>query len=281
VSDSVRDQADGLRRLFRRAAPSTIAFLGGRPRSGTTRVACAFARGLVARGVSVNLVDEHRGETGAASMLNARTRFDLWQVINGDALITQAVVLAGERLRLLPAARLAQQRNPLDAAQQCRLDQCWRTVGEGSDVVVIDASAGSGGRLSPLVARAGALVFVTGADSAAVMGAYLMLKQIVPAHPRLSLGLVVNRAAGGNQAAAIANNLGGLLAEQLGRRLSGFGWLPRINAECEIADHTATAGLEGLDALLPEALRRSSGDAADENCRILSGGAPLTPATAA
>lgn len=281
MPDSIRDQADGLRRLFRRAAPSAIAFVGGRPGSGTTRVACTFARSLVAKGVSVNLVDEHRGETSAASVLNARTRFDLFQVINGDALITQAVVLAGERLRLLPAARLAQQRHPLDVAQQARLDQCWRTAGEGSDVVVIDASAGSGGRLSPLVAKAGALVFVTGPDSAAVMGAYLMLKQIVPTHPRLSLGLVVNRASGGNQAAAIASNLGGLLADQLGRRLSGFGWLPRINAARESADDTATLGLEGLDALLPQALRRSSGAAADESCRILSGGAPLTPATAA
>jgi MinD-like ATPase involved in chromosome partitioning or flagellar assembly len=284
VPESGCDQAEGLRRLFRRTPPSAVAFVGVRTGCGATRVAGAFARRLAARGLSVTLVDEHRGEAGATALLNARARFDLWQVINGDALITQAVVLGMEGLRLVPAARLAQQRNALDAAQQTRLEQCWRVVSETTDLFVIDALLGNGGRLSPLVSKVGALVVVSGTDSAAVMGAYLMLKQIVPAHPHLRLGLVVNPALTVAQAAAIADNLHGLLRDQVGRELTCFGWLPRLpvgHAGAHALVPAATEGLASLDMLLPDGLQHSPDDAMDASCQIPLGRAPLTPVTAA
>lgn len=280
MPDLRSDQADGLRRLFRRAPPG-VAFVGGRTGSGATRIACAFARGLAAGGARVSLVDEHRGEAGAAAVLNARARFDLWQAINGDALITQTVVLAGDRLRLVPAARLAQHRDPLDAPRQARLEQCWRAVSDDADAIVIDALAGSGGRLSPLVAKTASLVLVTGVDSAAVMAAYLVLKQIVLSHPQLRLGLVVNRALDASQAAAIAENLRGLLQDQLGRRLEGVAWLPRVPAWRSGVDAPAPPGLEGLYALLPDSVARRSADTTIVSERNFPGGAPLTPATAA
>ncbi|MCK7498293.1 MAG: hypothetical protein MZW92_52330 [Comamonadaceae bacterium] len=103
----------------------------------------------------MSLVDEHRGEAGAAALLNAQGRFDLWQVINGDALITQAVVAGWSR-----PARWCRRRGWRSSAMACRtqrssaqLDQCWRAVCDGADVVVIDASGGHGGRLSPLRRR--------------------------------------------------------------------------------------------------------------------------------
>jgi flagellar biosynthesis protein FlhG len=260
LADSLRDQADGLRRMFRRAPPPIIAFVGARNGSGATRVTCAYARELAARGLSVCLIDEHRDGGGAAAMLGAHARFDLWQVINGDALITQAMVLAGRGLSILPAARLAQQREALDAAQQARLEQCWRVVCEGCDVVVIDARLGHGGRLSALSGHAEDVVLVSATDSAAVMGAYLVLKQIVLGSPRLRLSLLINRALDGTQAAAIADNLRGLLQGQLGRRLECTGWLPRLpawrrgNVMPEFVPGSL-AGLETLFELLPDALR--------------------------
>lgn len=286
MAETGHDQADGLRRMFRRPPPPVIAFAGGRVGSGATRVACAFAQGLAARGVNVSLIDEHRGEAGAAALLKAQARFDLWQVINGDALITQAVVLAGPGLRVVPAARLAQQRNTLDGAQQARLDQCWRAVCDGGEVVVIDALVGAGGRFSPLAARAGSLVLVTGIDSAAVMGAYLALKQIVLSHPRLSLSLVINRALDGRQAAAIVDNMRGLLRDQLGRQLECFGWLPRIaggsrGAPAQSAVRGPLPGLDALLGLLPPDLQRLARDDEDITNPSLPGGAPLTPVIAA
>ncbi len=272
--------------MFRRPPTPVIAFAGGRSASGATRVACAFAQGLAARGVSVSLIDEHRGESGAAALLKAQGRFDLWQVVNGDVLIIQAVVRAGASLRVVPAARLAQRRDGLGAAQQAQFDQCWRAVCDGSEVVVVDALVGAGGRLSQLAANAGSLVMVTAVDSAAVMGAYLALKQIVLGHPRLTLSLVINRARDERQAAAIVDNMRALLRDQLGRQLQCFGWLPRIPAwrgpsPGQAAMLGPLAGLEALLALLPAELRcRSRGDEGLTN-PILPGGARQTQVTAA
>jgi len=286
LSETGRDQADGLRRMFRRPPTPVIAFAGGRSGSGATRVACAFAQGLAARGVSVSLVDEHRGEAGAAALLNAQGRFDLWQVINGDALMMQAVVRAGAGLRVVPAARLAQQRDGLRAEQQVQFDQCWGAVCDGGEVVVIDALVGTGGRLSPLAAKAGSLVVVTAVDSAAVMGAYLALKQIVLSHPRLALSLVINRARDAGQAAAVADNMRALMLDQLGRQLQCYSWLPRIPAwrrggAGQAAMQGPVADLEALLALLPDELRfRSRGDEGLTNPN-LPGGARQTQVAAA
>lgn len=283
MPDFYRDQADGLRRMFRRA-PAVVAVAGVRPGSGATRVACTLALELAARGVAVTLIDEHRGEANATALLRARARFDLWQAVNGDARVSQTMVWAEENLRVVPAARLAQHPEQLDDARQARLEQCWKVVAAGSDAFVIDARLSEDGRLSPLAARAGQFALVGGSDSAAVMGAYLVLKQIALRHAPPNLGMVINRAADASQAQRIADNLGGLLHAQLGRRLDVFGWLPRVAQWHRGEAMTRNAPpLPGLEALLSRggAPAPHPAELASKKNAIHPGGSPATSMCAA
>lgn len=223
------DQAAGLRRLFRRTAPTVVAVVGGQAASGATRIACALAEELAARGVTATLVDEHRGPRGAGSVLDVRFRYDLWQVVNGDVPLQHAAVAVNDRLRFISAARLAQHREHLDEAQRASLEHCWQRLNAGSEVVVIDASVHAGGKFSPLAAKAGVVAVVTGSGSAAVMGSYLTLKSIAQARRSARLGIIVNRAADAHQAAHIGENMRGLIRQQLGRSMDFFGFAPVVS----------------------------------------------------
>lgn len=92
-----------------------------------------------ARGMAVTLVDEHRGQGSATAILGARARYDLLQAVNGDVPLTQAVVIASEPLRLIPAARLAQRTAGRDAPQHSRLTQSWRSLCSACDLILVDA----------------------------------------------------------------------------------------------------------------------------------------------
>lgn len=220
------DQAAGLRRLFRRTAPTVVAVVGGQAASGATRIACALAEQLAARAMTVTLIDEHRSPRGAASVLDVRFRYDLWQVVNGDVPLQHAAVAVNDRLRFISAARLAQRREQLDEAQRGSLEHCWPRLNAGSEVVVIDASVHAGGKFSPLAAKAGVIAVVTGSGSAAVMGSYLTLKSIAQARRSARLGIIVNRAADAHQAAYIGENMRGLIRQQSGRSMEFFGFAP-------------------------------------------------------
>lgn len=238
------DQAAGLRRLFRRTAPKVVAVVGGQAASGATRIACALAERLAAHGVMATLIDEHRSPRGAASVLDVRFRYDLWQVVNGDVPLQRAAVAVNDRLRFLSAARLAQRRDQLDEVQRSSLEQCWPHLSAGSEVVVIDANIHAGGKLSPLAAKAAVIAVVTGSGSAAVMGSYLTLKSIALALRSARLGVVVNRAADAQQAAYIGENMRGLIRQQLGRSMEFFGFAPVVS---DWREGTMPTGNIGVD----------------------------------
>ena len=60
-----RDQASGLRRLFRKAPVTRIAFAGGAPRGDGTELALACARALRSQGLGPMLIDERTGPGNA------------------------------------------------------------------------------------------------------------------------------------------------------------------------------------------------------------------------
>lgn len=223
------DQAAGLRRLFSRSAPSVVAIVGGHAASGATRIACALAQELAARGMTTTLVDEHRSRRNAASVLGVRFRYDMWQVVNGDVPLARAAVAVSDRLKFISAARLAQNREYLDETQRSNLEHSWNRLNADSEVVVIDACAHAGGKFSPLAAKAGVIAVVTGSGTAAVTGSYLMLKSIAQAQRSVRLGIVVNRSGDAQQAASIGENMRGLFRQQLGRSVEPFGSCPVVS----------------------------------------------------
>jgi flagellar biosynthesis protein FlhG len=255
------DQAAGLRRLFRRSAPTVVAVVGGHAGSGATRIACALAQELAARGMTTTLVDEHRSRRNAASMLGVRFRYDMWQVLNGDVPLARAAVAVNDRLTFMSAARLAQHREHLDEARRGGLESHWKRLNADSEAVVIDASVHADGKFSPLAAKAGVIAVVTGGTSAAVMGSYLMLKSIAQARRAVRLGVVVNRAADARQAASIGDNMRCLIKRQLGRSVELFGFSPVVSEWLAGTMPNGNAGVEFAGLL--SALNVSS---RHENC---------------
>jgi MinD-like ATPase involved in chromosome partitioning or flagellar assembly len=249
LADFADDQAAGLRRMFFHRSDVPVIAFAAAPDAGVSELVCAYAGRLARRGLEVTLVDEHRAGTGAAALLQASTRFDLAQAAAGDVALSQVVVSAGRRLRLVAAARLAQHDGG-DAGLRLRLAQCMRLLTSSADVLLVDAAGGEGGRLSTLAAKAGSLVAVSGSSSTSVTATYLMLRQIAPARPQLRLALAVCPAASERQAVAIFDNMRDLLRRQLGRELQACAWWTAQHRD-EGDDR-----LLALDTLLPPTLRQ-------------------------
>lgn len=220
------DQAAGLRRLFAPRRIPVIAVVGGQGGAGATHVACALAVHLAALRLAVTLIDEHRGERSAATVLGARVRYDLAQAVQGDVRYEQVVSNVADRLQLVTAARLADGGDFSLGGTSSHFADCWNGLLRHSDVVLIDARLHKGGRLSKLADKAGTVVVVATAGSAGVTGSYLRLKAISREHPDAQAGIIVNRAESAAQAAAIHENMDGLARKQHGRGIELFGALP-------------------------------------------------------
>jgi len=257
------DQAAGLRRLFAPRRIPVIAVVGGQGGIGATHVACALAAHLASLGLATTLVDEHRGARCAATVLGARVRYDLAQAAQGDVRHEQAVTIVADRLQLVTAARLA---DVGDISQQGgfgRFAECWNGLMRGSDVILVDAKLNQGRRLSALAEQAGKVAVVAAAGSAGVTGSYLRLKAISQEHPDVGVGIIVNRAESAAQAAAIHENMDGLVRKQHGRGIELFGAFPvapigrrtqYANSEICLLVERLLPGLVGrVTSLFPEA----------------------------
>jgi len=169
-------QGEGLRRMLNRQAPGVFAVCSGKGGVGKSSVAVNLGVAMAERGHNTMLLDADVCLANVDVLLGLQPRFNLADVLAGDADL-DATLLQGPRgLRIVPAASGNFDLTELSALEQAALVNAFAELADPPDLLVVDTAAG----ISPTVARfvaASQQAFVVVCDEpASLTDAYALIK---------------------------------------------------------------------------------------------------------
>ncbi|MEW6314382.1 MAG: MinD/ParA family protein [Pseudomonadota bacterium] len=200
MAEIVRDQAEGLRRMFARSAVRSITLTGGQG-AGKTSVAINLAAAFARRGRRTLLLDEASGAGGSAAYLGLRPQWDLWHVMRGQKKLREVMLAGPAGVMLAPAGKAVA---ALDEVSVAECDAWIATMaGWEGDVVLVDAAGG----VSSLSLAAQETIVVVSAGAEAITEAYATIKAHARDFARQRFHILVNRVKSQQQAEAVFASL--------------------------------------------------------------------------
>jgi flagellar biosynthesis protein FlhG len=225
VAEYRGDQAAGLRRLFGREQSRTIAFAAGGAGVGKSILVANLAACLARQGKEVLVLDENT-RNNVASFYGALARFDLQHVINREKTLNEVLLSVGPGVRILPAARAVKKLGKLSAQQQKALLESISGMDRPADVILVDASLDHPLGFSPLGLAAHDTVIVISATGESITDAYALIKKVSLGYARKDFRILINRARGADEAAAIHGNIARVSQSRGLARLEYAGFVP-------------------------------------------------------
>lgn len=231
MADLMKDQASGLRAMFRRYPIQRVSVAGAMSGVGATSVAMGAAIAAARNGLRVTVIDEHQGAGSATARLGLTSRLDLLQAINRDAPLAAVPLLSQHGVAVVPAARLAMASKQLNRLQLEALDEALIELTRETELLIVDCAL-EDAQLSALARRADRLAVVTAASGVSVTAAYALIKRHLTGNAPLSCGTVrpvhvgVSRARSVSDARQAFASLNGVVSEHLGSALHWLGCLP-------------------------------------------------------
>lgn len=217
------DQAAGLRRLFGTRPPQVVAFASGHEACGRTTLVVQTAAALAAAGHAAVIVDENAGPHNAVGAFGLTARYDLMHALNGERSLRQVLLQAAPLVRIMPAARAAQELDRLDGATGMQLTACLNELQRGAGFVLVDCAPRRGGHLSRLAVSARHMAVVVAAHGNSITHAYALIKHMAQERGRDGFQIVITRSRSNPEAQAIFDNMRRTAREHLGVRLDYLG----------------------------------------------------------
>jgi flagellar biosynthesis protein FlhG len=186
------EQVSTLMRVFRRSEPYVVAVTGGKGGVGKSSVAVNLALGLHALGGRVLLLDGDLGLANADQLLGTRASSTLWNVIQGEIRLEDAVLETPDGVSLLPACSGREEMVNLPGGAHLSLVRGIREMRDRFDFVIVDTAAGIGRAAVELAGAADTVLAVTTPDPTAVRDAFAVIKVLSKEHGVRRIGLVTN-----------------------------------------------------------------------------------------
>ena len=225
MADYRGDQADGLRRLFGKGQTRVVTFAAGTAGVGRSVIVAYLAAILAESGREVLVVDENR-KSSIAKHFGVAPRHDLLHVLNEDVGMGEALVTAGNSLRILSAAKAVKHLGHLSIRQQDALIQGMTGMGRPVDVILVDASQDHPLGFSPFGLAAHETVVVMSPSGEAITDAYALIKKVSLGYARRSFRLLINRGRSASESRAIFDNMARLSRGRGVAQLAYVGFVP-------------------------------------------------------
>lgn len=224
-SDSIHDQATGLRRLLARSSSRVVTVVGARDGLGATSIVVNLAAVLGSTGKEVLVLDENLSQDNVANTLALKVRYDLLNVARGDKIWRDVVLNGPEGVSVLPVARAMQSLPKLNESQRDRMLESLIAAAKDTDVVLVDA-ARDGHSVCASLSGDEPLLLVLNATASGITESYALLKQMAMHNGRQAFDIVVNKVGTEREALAVFDNMAQVARRHLQVRLEYLGYIP-------------------------------------------------------
>ncbi len=235
---SVRDQAEGLRRLLVQDILRIVSIASGNSGAGKTTTVISLAHALSDKGKNVLVVDENVGASNIAATLGLNAHRDLLDVIRRDRGLEEVLIASPTGFRILQAGQGMRVLERLNADEQEHLVNAFARIAEPVDVVLIDAARERNGLSLPLNVPGHEIMVVISPDPASITAAYALIKhnsgriKKQGKQERHCFRILVNKAASDIEARTIFENMKRAAAQYLDVSLDLAGFIPLDNKLC-------------------------------------------------
>jgi flagellar biosynthesis protein FlhG len=217
--EGIADQAAGLRRMLRPAAPRVLALCSA-PGAGRSAVCASIAAWLARIGRRVLVLD--CADHGAGVLLGAQTRPDILDAARAGFAPAEFRALVHAGLAVVRAGRAVRALARLSPGDEARLARALEAAAGDADCVLVD-TAGDDLVLPSVCAEP---VLVMRPDADCVLESYRLLKRLAPVTARRPVLVLVNRAGPGVPSMRFFGNLSDTADRFLGMSLAFAGEIP-------------------------------------------------------
>ncbi len=212
----------------------TLAVTSGKGGVGKTTITANLGVVFARMGRRVLVVDADLGLAGLDIALGVSPRFDLGDVVDGRATVSDALVAGAAGVVLLPAARGRAELASIGPAARGALLRAIGALTSQFDVVLLDTGAGIGPAVLDFATHADDVLLVVTPDPVSLRDAYAMTKALVRRAGCMRLHVLANQLGSASEGPRVHDRLEALTDRFLEVELRYAGGLcrdPRI-AEC-------------------------------------------------
>jgi len=215
----VNDQATVLRELVsdrknvtgireRITGVRSIAVLSGKGGVGKSSISVNLALALVAKGLNVTLLDADLGLANIDIMFGVVPKFNLGHVLKGEKDLSDIIFKVEERLSIIPGGAGLRELADLDELGQAWIINRLSKLEDGTDLMILDMSAGIHQNVMSFAMAADLLLLVTTPEPTAIRDSYSVLKTLCHATGGdIDVGLLVNMAGSEREAFLISERI--------------------------------------------------------------------------
>jgi len=182
MSDSVSDQAAGLRRMVNPQPVRVIAVTGGKGGVGKTNVSVNLGVALAESDRRVMILDADLGLANIDVVLGLYPEYDLSHVLRGERDLEEVIVTGPLGIQIVPAASGMQQMATLSRAEHAGLIRAFSDIGNDIDVLIVDTAAGISDTVVSFSCAAQEVIVVVCDEPASITDAYALIKLLNREH---------------------------------------------------------------------------------------------------
>ena len=175
-SETMVDQAEGLRRMKKRRPVRVIAVTSGKGGVGKTNVSVNLASALSSAGRDVMLMDADLGLANVDVLLGVHPTLNLSHVIDGKCDLDEIVLTGPNGVHIVPAASGAKRMAELSPGEAVGLIRAFSEIKTPVDVLVIDTAAGIAESVISFSRAAQEIIVVVCDEPASITDAYALIK---------------------------------------------------------------------------------------------------------
>jgi flagellar biosynthesis protein FlhG len=206
-SDTLRDQAAGLRRMARPRPVRVIAVTSGKGGVGKTNVSVNLAVSLAGMGRRVMLMDADLGLANVDVLLGLHVERNLSHVLDGQCDLAEILVDGPGGIQIVPAASGIQRMVELSTMEHAGVINAFGSLPVEPDVLIIDTAAGISDSVVRFSMAAQDLVVVVCDEPAAITDAYALIKLLNRDHGQEHFHILANMVDGEPEARVLFQKL--------------------------------------------------------------------------
>jgi flagellar biosynthesis protein FlhG len=182
MSDTVPDQASGLRKMVSQSPVRVIAVTGGKGGVGKTNISVNLGVAMAEQGKRVVLLDADLGLANIDVLLGLHAKRNLSHVMRGESTLQEILMVGPGGLRVVPGASGLQHMAEMSQAQHAGLIHAFSELADDVDVLLIDTAAGISDLVVSFSRAAQEQIVVVCDEPASITDAYAIIKLLNREH---------------------------------------------------------------------------------------------------